>query len=141
MTTKTSLKIDVGLALWTVEAATRLLATFSFVQGVNIIIGGEARWAEPHYSTALSVPGAPQTWGYILMTCGAIALGGSLLGRTRAVAFGSGLCSVWCAFFALSVLRSVSENPTAATTPLVTYAALTVAFALVGTTYWQSRHG
>ena len=59
----------------------RAIATWAIFQGLMLIIGGEARWTSPVYDVADLMPGAPLTWGIIVLVGGIIILCGSLTDR------------------------------------------------------------
>lgn len=137
--THPELVLNPRIAQWTTQAFTRLLATFAVLQGLTIIVGGEKRWSEAHYETAQLVPGAPGSWGILLLLTGAVAIFGSITGRTKTVMTGLSLSAVWCAFFSIALAEAVFTVPNAATTPLTTYSIFTVAFMLAASAYWQSH--
>lgn len=110
-----------ALALWIVRSATRLAATFAVLQGLGIILSHPRRWGSDAFLTALSIPGAPPVWGWLLAGAGALALGGSLARRPRLVMLGLYLSAAWSLFFALSFIRSALVSPTASTTGIGSY--------------------
>lgn len=87
-----------------------MYAGLAIVYGTSIIVGGEDRWAAPAYKTALTVPGAPATWGAVFLTFGVILLVGVITGRTTPIRVGAGLCALWCMFFAVTFLVETIRN-------------------------------
>ncbi|MFE2994988.1 hypothetical protein ACFXG4_08255 [Nocardia sp. NPDC059246] len=97
------------------EAFTRLTAlallVFAVVYGVITIVGGESRWSAPAYEVALQVPGAPESWGAVLLGA---AVMGSLGFATRTlvlVMVGFAGCAAWSTCFALSIGVVAARNP------------------------------
>lgn len=111
-------------ALHVVEATTRLIATFALLQGVFIILGHKERWASPAFATALSFPGAPESWGGVLIACGATALTGSLMRKCLVIQCGMVGIAIWCFFFMATFIKTAIENPTAGTTGIWAYGLL-----------------
>lgn len=126
------------LAQWCLQAIGRALATWAILQGINIIGGGPFRWSAPAFQTALSLPGAPDVWGWFLLGSGLIALSGSLLGRRDWPAIGFACIMAWCFFFALAFLDA-SRNPTSSTTGIGSYAVLAVVSGVLAAAYRKSN--
>lgn len=135
----TELTLNPRLAQWIVQSIGRLLATFAILQGLNITFGGARRWGTDAFVIAMLVPGAPPTWGVVLLILGIIALVGSLKARFTPVVIGMLGGSVWCGFFALSFAISTLRNENAATTGVWAYGAFAVLFALIAVAYKESR--
>lgn len=93
-----------------VQDVTRLMATGAILWGVSVIVGGRDNWAAPIYATALTLPGAPESWGTVAVISGALLLGGSLLGRRNLIKVGGYACGIWNIFFALSFLKEAITN-------------------------------
>jgi hypothetical protein len=123
------------LSRWSVQALTRLFATYAIAQGVIIVMGGAERWRGAALAVAMQVPGAPATWGIALGVFGVLALGGTFLVRLRLTALALWLIGAWCMFFAISQLLVVVNEPTAATTGIGTYTVLAVAASVLAVTY------
>jgi hypothetical protein len=128
-------RLDPELSRWVVQAMARLLATYAIIQGVVIVTGGAQRWGSPALAIALQVPGAPATWGVVLGTCGAIALGGTFLVNMRLTAAALWLIGAWCMFFAISQLLVVVKDNHAGTTGVGTYAVLSIAASVLAVSY------
>lgn len=128
-------RLDPDLSRWVVQALTRLLASYAIVQGFVIIIGGPRRWGSPTLAVAMQVPGAPATWGIVLMVFGAFALLGTFTVQLRLVAWSIGLVGAWCMFFSVSQLIVVSHDQRAGTTGVGTYATLAVVALVLAVAY------
>lgn len=135
----TELKINPRVAQVAVQMTARLIATFAIIQGVTIIIGGPHRWSGLSYSVALKAPGAPASWGIVLLLFGVAALAGSLLDRLELVTWGVFLTGLWCLFFALSFATGAWLYRDANTTAMWTYGLLTVLCSVIAAAYHQSR--
>lgn len=132
-------RIDTYTAQWTTQALARLMCTFAIVQGVTIIVTGDERWASRSYATAMAVPGAPESWGYVLAGVGVTGLCASLLGRVTAVVLPLFLGGVWCAFFALAFARAAATYPEASVSAAWSYLVFTAAFWTLCIAYHRSR--
>src|SRR5689334_12024208 len=67
---ETEKALDAHIAQWVVRLWTAFGAVYALFIGVSILLGGENRFAAPAYQIALRVPGAPWTWGVIILTSG-----------------------------------------------------------------------
>lgn len=131
-------RLNSQISQWTVQALTRLLATFAIIQGLAIIAGGPGRWRGPSFTTALSVPGAPASWGVVLAALGTATLAGTFTRRrslTGVAAIGIG---AWALFFAFSFVVTAMQYRGAATTGIFTYGQLCVSSVVLGVAYWKS---
>lgn len=135
----TELVINPRIAQWTVEAFTRLLATYAIVLGVIVLTASDARFAAEQYASTLQLPGFPTAWGAMLLIFGAVALVGSLARSPRMVEAGSFAAAVWEIFFAVSILKVVVMSPNASPTAAAVHTFVAVAFVLSAITYRQSR--
>ena len=135
----TELRINPRVAQAAVQMLARLIATFAIIQGLTIIIGGPHRWSGLSYSVALKAPGAPASWGIVLLLFGATALYGSLRDRLDVVAISTFLTGLWCFFFALSFATGAWLYRDANTTAMWTYGLLTIICILIAAAYHQSR--
>ena len=127
------------LAQWTVQALTRLTATYAVVQGAGIIIGGPDRWGSRALRVALSVPGAPASWGWALLGLGILTLALTFYNRHRLVLVSMFGIATWSMFFAVSLTPSVLEQGSrVATTGPLTYGFIAVAACVLGVAYRQS---
>jgi len=126
------------IAQWTVQALTRLLATFAIIQGVAIVVGGPGRWRGPSFTTALSVPGAPASWGIVLGVLGTVALLGTFTRHHTATGIAAIGIGAWSMFFATSFVITAARYEGAATTGIFTYGQLCVASVVLGVAYAKS---
>lgn len=127
------------LSQWVVQSLSRLLATYAILQGLFIVIGGAARWSGKSLATALAFPGAPASWGLILFALGVIALACTFRPRMRAVAASLFAIAVWDLFFAVSLLITLLQEPTAPTTGFFVYGHQAVLACVLAVTYVRSR--
>ena len=126
------------VSMWAIQALSRLLATAGALLGLNVII--RPGWDDnPIYATALLLPGAPPTWGWIIFTCSIVVGLGHVLRSRTTVAFGHFLAAVWAFFFGLSILKSFFDYPTVPTGGAITYAAIALIQTLLGAAYFASR--
>jgi len=113
---ETELVIDPRIAQWTVQTLARLLATYAVCNGAHIIISGRTRFTGPSYETAMLVPGAPASWGVVLIIAGLLALFGSLTLRPRIACVGLWIGGLWSMFFTITFFASYlshrAGNPT-----------------------------
>ena len=131
-------RLNQQISQWTVQALTRLLATFAILQGVGIVLGGPTRWVGPAFALALSVPGAPATWGITLGALGAVALAGTFSARHSLTGLACVAIGAWSLFFAGSFLITAQCSSTAATTGIFAYGHLCVLACTLGVAYWKS---
>lgn len=128
-------RIDPAAAQWLIQSLTRMLATYAVIQGVGIILGGSARWeGNPALAAALSFPGAPASWGFVLGGCGLVTLTGTFV-SARAARYGASGISAWSLFFALTLAQNVIDSPKASTTGPGTYAFLGFTAAFLAVAY------
>lgn len=113
--------LDARLSQWIVQSLARLLATYAIFQGLFIIVGGADRWRGASLTTALAFPGAPASWGVILLACGVLTLAATFRPRMRVVSWALFAIAVWDLFFALSLLATLLRYPEAPTTGVFVY--------------------
>lgn len=133
------LKINPRLAQYVVQLLGRLLAGFAVLQGALIVVSDVDRWSSPAYQIALKLPGAPPTWGIALLIFGITAFIGTYMCRYALVILGMFACSVWSVFFMICLIDAAILDGHASTQGIVSNGFLALLFALVGTTYRQSR--
>jgi len=134
--------LDARVARWTVQALTRTVAAYALLAGLLIIKGGPNRWHGASYATALSVPGAPATWGWALLVCGLCGLVGTFYVRAwtwRVVVAGLVGVAAWCLFFAASFALTAVHDDHAATTGVPTYLLFSVLSIILAVAYLQNR--
>lgn len=133
-------KLDVMIAQWAIQALARLMLTIGFALGLLIVIGGDLRFTGAAYETALRYPYAPESWGIIVGTLGAVGIIASLLGRLKITAAALYLLAAWCLFFAHSFYRTATINPVSGTTGIPVYIGVAVASAVLGVVHWKSAN-
>jgi hypothetical protein len=132
------LDLDFRVALWAVQALSRLLATAGFLLGLNVVI--HAGWAgNSIYTTALMLPGAPPSWGWIILGCSLIIAVGQFTRRLTITAWGHFGASAWAMFFGLSILKSFWDIPTVPTGGVITYGTIALMHLVIGAAYKQSQ--
>lgn len=108
-----------------------VMASYGIFQGAIILIGGDNRFSQIGYITAMRVPGAPDTWGWILGVSGIVAWFG-IKNRMYCLAsagmFGGG---AWSFAFGGAFLISSVQYPNANLTAMVTYGKDGVLFILM----------
>lgn len=131
------------VARWMLQAITRLIGTYAIVQGIVILIGGRERWYSKSFAVALTVPGAPATWGVVLMACGFLALLGTFvrirLAGPKVVLVGTMGIAAWCLFFAGSLALTALHDPHASTTGISTYLLFAILSAILAVAYLHSE--
>lgn len=132
-------RLPPDLAQWVVQALSRLLATFAILQGAAIILGGRDRWQGSGFTVAMTVPGAPATWGWALLGFGAAALWATWAPKRRVAAVALTGIGAWCLFFAGSFVKVVLDIPNAPTTGIFTYGFMAVFACVLAVAYRRSQ--
>lgn len=132
------LSLEPHIAQWTVQALGRGLAFLAIIAGLNIVLTGHDRWSTPEYTSALAVPGAPATWGYLLMLTGLLALYGSLRGKYRWLLLGHAGVGFWGIFFSFSFAKAATSGNTIPNGGFFVYLGLAFAAIAVAMAYWKS---
>lgn len=123
----------------TMRRVSFIFAGYGILQGMLILIGGDDRFSQIGYIFALSVPGAPSTWGWVILTFGIMSFIGvknrmytwSMVGMT-----GSGL---WSLSFGTAFLLSAANYPNANLTAIATYGKDAVLFFLMASVMAKLR--
>lgn len=102
---------------------------FAVVYGLVTIVGGDERWSSPAYASAMQVPGAPESWGAVLLGGGLLGLLGFAVRALPVVLVGFSVCAVWSACFALSIGLAAWTNPGVGWGGVVTWFFLGLIFA------------
>lgn len=76
-------RINVGVMRAAADIIGWVLAVFAVLVGLLILLGGPERWQAAAYKTAMELPGAPATWGWIILFAGVLL--------TFAITFGAQL--------------------------------------------------
>ncbi len=131
--------VDKYFAAKAIELTAKVMSAFSILQGVGIIVGGDARWTSASYKIALTVPGAPPTWGFLILIPGVFAM----IGLHRSIllsAYSFMLCSAWEFFFALAFIFSAVNDQRASLGGFWTHTALGSVYAILGATFYASKN-
>jgi hypothetical protein len=132
------LELDPIAALWAVQALSRLLATAGFVLGLNVVI--RPAWdSNEIYATALMLPGAPPSWGWMILALSFIIAFGQWRRKPSCTAAGHFGAAIWAFFFALSIAKTFWDTPTIPTGGIVTYCTIAVTHLVIAFTYRASR--
>ena len=127
------------LAQWAVIQGSRVLTLFAVLQGAAIIVTDAERWSAPAYENALLVPGAPPTWGGLMLVAGTVAMYGGLAQLYRFISTGFYLCGIWCIFFAVLFGKAFFENEDTSAMGLLVYSFLTLMYVGLGEVYRNTR--
>lgn len=95
----TELVVDPHLAQWAVRLIVSVLGLLGVALGIAILIGGAERFSGISYRVALSLPGAPASWGFTVLVGGVLTILGTLLGRALVVSAGMLVAGFWCLLF------------------------------------------
>lgn len=99
----------------------RVLAVYCMLIGSSIILGGEARFSAPGYTTALQMPGAPAVWGILMVAAGLLTLIGVLLDKESLDVAGLAMAGAWSMMFAVTFAWSAIFDPNANLTAMWVY--------------------
>lgn len=92
---------------------TAIMGVFAVALGVVIVLGSREAWSGAEYTAALYVPGAPESWGWLLLVLGAVVLIGKYAFNTSQTALLIGLvgCGIWHVSMAVTFIVSASTVP------------------------------
>lgn len=138
METRTS-ALDVGVVLMIFRSLTRGVAAYAVVQGLFIILGGRERWSSPSLAIALSVPGAPASWGIALLIAGILVYFGLRKAHNRLIALALVGIGVWNLFFAVTIAWTALHNQYVTTTGAFTYTFFAILACIMGVAYLHPR--
>lgn len=127
------------LAQWAVIQGSRLLTLFAILQGAAIVLTDAQRWSAPAYENAMLVPGAPPTWGWVLLGASIVALYGGLAHLYRFISTGFYVCGIWCIFFAVLFGKAFFENNNTSAMGLLVYGFLALMYVGLGEVYRNTR--
>jgi hypothetical protein len=127
----TELIMDPHVAQWFVRTVTRLVATYAFIVGVAILLGGPQRFAGLSYQVAINTPGAPESWGLSIIAGGVLMLVGTFIARSRLIAIGALIGAIWAALFAWAFASAAWQYDEANTTAQWAYLTLFVLCGLI----------
>jgi hypothetical protein len=104
---------------------------YAFWQGTGIVLGGEARWSGPSFTYLRETPGAPASWGWVLIGLGLLLGFASLSLSWWLKLFALAGISVWSLGFASGAQYATSTVETAGTTGGPAYLLIAVLAAIV----------
>lgn len=137
----TELTIDPHVAQWAIRVITRIFAIYAVVVGCAIVVGGAPRFAGVSYRVALSIPGAPATWGVVIAVAGLVALTGSLVGKPTLTGVGMAAAAIWSLLFASAFALTAWQYPEANTTAVWIYLSMSFVLFLLAAVHLAMRIG
>lgn len=123
------------------QAATMLLALIPIAYGVLTWIYGAQLWSDSTaYSTALSTPFAPQSWGTIFMVSGLTVVWSGWRDHARCVMLSTGTSAFILAMFMSMFVTEFVQHPDkeGALPPALVYAVLSMLFLARARMAWAS---
>lgn len=132
-------KLNLHDTQWIVQALARLLCTYAVIQGALIVLGGAQRWQSRGLATAMSVPGAPESWGIVLAALGVLGLIATFKPWPMWAAVALVGMAAWSFFFAITLADTIIRDPRVATTGSPVYTLSAVVACVLATAYWRSR--
>lgn len=117
-----------------------VMATYSMLLGMLIIVGGPSRFSAIGYKTAMYVPGAPASWGIVLLVAGMLAFFGLKNRQYMVGAWGMFISGAWCFAFGGAFLISSIQYPNANLTAMIAYGKDGVLFIMMATTHRMLAH-
>jgi hypothetical protein len=127
------------MAQWAVTQGSRLLSLFAILQGVFIVLTEPSRWASPGFTYALAVPGAPPTWGWVILLAGLVSAYGGILHKLIYIVIGFYASAVWSFFFAGVFGKAFMDIPSSSGLGLIIFAILGVMYAGMAEVYRNTR--
>lgn len=120
----------------------KVVALYCLVQGLNIILAGPIRFGAAGYRYALAAPGAPWSWGALIVVAGVVMTVGLISMEPKVTAVGIYIAAGWSAFFGIVFAWAAYVDPTANTTGMWAYGVMAVLFTILARVRWvQPRHG
>lgn len=117
-----------------------VMASYAIFQGVLIILGGRARFSQVGYITAMLLPGAPASWGVVLLIGGTLAFVGLKNRKYMIGATGMAICGVWSFAFGGAFLISAIQHSNANLTAMAAYGKDGVLFILMASVHRMMSH-
>lgn len=114
--------------LLTMRMSAFVFSYYAILQGCLIIFCSESRFGAVAYSTAASVPGAPDIWGITLLIFGILSFYSLKTRNYRIGAISMFFCGIWSLLFASAFLVSAMQNSEANLTAIAAYFRDTVLF-------------
>lgn len=109
---------------------TAIMGVFALALGVVIVLGRREAWSGAEYTAALYVPGAPESWGWLLMALGALVLVGKFAFNRNQwpLLIGLGGCGFWHISMAVSFIISASTVPDVGLTQVVIHGFIAILY-------------
>lgn len=109
---------------------TAFMGLFAVALGAAIVLGRREAWSGAEYTAALYVPGAPESWGWLLLVLGIVVLVGKLaFNRSSAVLLvGLGGCGIWHVSMMVTFVISASTVPDVGTTQCIIHLFIAVLY-------------
>lgn len=115
----------------TTRTIIRILASSSVLMGVDMALGGPARFGSPGFATARLIPGEVYTWAGVITVGGLLTLGGSLRWRRRTVMTGLAWMGLVFGFLDVTLWWSRFSDPKTAVTGCWIYFAVATTCAVL----------
>lgn len=136
-------RIEAGDAF--IRRVTAAFAAMAIGYGILTFIFGPRLWGPPAapgglYSTAMTVPGAPQTWGAVAIVAGVLILVGQYRRRYLMLQWGCRVWSTWLFFFAITFTIDAFNGVATANPPAWVYFCLAVVMVIRGELAREWRH-
>lgn len=116
-----------------------ILAGYALIQALILVFASKERFSAPGWTTAMQIPGAPQTWGVFLGLSGITMAYGMIKGKWQTAAWAAFAISIWSMFFAITFLISSIQNGNASLTGIPTYLQNALVFAVLGVTLRRQK--
>lgn len=123
--------LDPHVAQWAWRLLTAVGSVYAVVIGVSILLGGKPRFTAPAYQIALRIPGAPWTWGIIILASGLLLAAGIFLGQARVIAAGGLFATLWSGMFSVPFAIALQQNKGANATGVWSYVFIAVVFMVI----------
>lgn len=117
--------------LLTMRMSAFVFSYYAILQGCLIIFGADSRFGAEAYSAAASVPGAPDIWGFTLLTFGGFSFYALKTRNYRIGEFSMLLSGLWSFIFAGGFLISAIQSLDANLTAIAAYSKDAVLFVLL----------
>ncbi|AEQ20913.1 putative integral membrane protein [Rhodococcus phage E3] len=109
---------------------TIFMGLFAVALGAAVVLGRREAWIGPEYTAALYVPGAPESWGWLLLLLGVVVIVGKYAFNRSSIVLliGLGGCGVWHVSMMTSFIVSASTVPDVGLTQCVIHLFLAVLY-------------
>ena len=121
--------------LITMRMSAFIFSYYAVLQGCLIIFGAESRFGAVAYSTAASIPGAPDIWGITLLIFGILSFYSLKTRNYRIGKISMFFCGIWSLLFASAFLVSAIQDPEANLTAIAVHFKDAVLFLLLASAF------